>query len=77
MDLLKAPRFPYQKKLHNKGHLNLAAEVLNGFSPGVFKRFFVTPSKNSNSGNLEPNSELIKFLFLKVTLKPTILNSDS
>ena len=35
-DLLEAPRFPYQKRFHNKGHLNLATEVLKGFSPGVF-----------------------------------------
>ena len=35
-DLLEAPRFPYQKRFHNKGHLNLAMEVLKGFSPGVF-----------------------------------------
>ena len=27
MDLLKVLRFPYQKKLRNKGHLNLETEV--------------------------------------------------
>ena len=36
MDLLKTPTFPYQKIIHNKGLLNLATEVLKGFSPGVF-----------------------------------------
>ena len=48
MDLLKAPRFPYQKRkrIHNKGHLNLATEVLKGFSPGVFNRLCVTHNKN-------------------------------
>ena len=39
-------------------------EVLKGFSPGVFNRFCVTQRKNSNSGNLEPKTELIIFLFL-------------
>ena len=46
MDLLKVPRFPYQKRIHNKGHLNLATEVLKGFSPGVFSRLYVTHNKN-------------------------------
>ena len=48
MDLLKAPRFPYQKRkrIHNKGHLNLATEVLKGFSPVVFNRLCVTHNKN-------------------------------
>ena len=46
MDLLKAPRFPYQKRIQNKGHLNLATEVLKGFSPGVFNRLCVTHNKN-------------------------------
>ena len=46
MDLLKVPRFPYQKRIHNKGHLNLATEVLKGFSPGVFNRLCVTHNKN-------------------------------
>ena len=75
MDLLKAPYFPYQKRLHKKGHLNLANEVLEGF--GLFNRPFVTHSKNSNSGNLELKSELIIFQFLKVTLKTIVVNSDS
>ena len=38
MDLLKAPRFPYQKRIHNKGHLNLAIEVLKRLSSGVFNK---------------------------------------
>ena len=46
MDLLKVPRFPYQKGIHNKGHLNLATEVLKGFSPGVFNRLYVIHNKN-------------------------------
>ena len=46
MDLLKAPRFSYQKRIHNKKHLNLATEVLKDFSPGVFNRLCVTHSKN-------------------------------
>ena len=41
MDLLKA-----QKKIQNKGHLNLATDVLKGFSPGVFNRLYVTHNKN-------------------------------
>ena len=46
MDLLKAPRFPYQKIIQNKGHLNLTTEVLKEFIPGVFNRLFVTDKKN-------------------------------
>ena len=46
MDLLKVPRFIYQKRIHNKGHLNLAIEVLKGFSPGVFNKLYVTHNKN-------------------------------
>ena len=46
MDLLKVPRFPYQKRIHNKGHLNLATEVMNGLSPGVFNRLYITHNKN-------------------------------
>ena len=46
MDLLKAPSFSYRKRIHNKLHLNLAAEVLNVFSPGIFNRLCVTHNKN-------------------------------
>ena len=46
MDLLKVPRFPYQKRIHNKGQLNLVTEVLKGFSPGVFNRLYVNYNKN-------------------------------
>ena len=46
MDLLKVPRFSYQKRIHNKGHLNLATEVLKGLSPGVFNRLYVPHNKN-------------------------------
>ena len=46
MDLLKVPRFPYQKRIHNKGRLNLATKVLKGFSPGIFNRLYVTHNKN-------------------------------
>ena len=35
-ELLEAPRFPYQKRFHNKGHLNLATKVLKDFSSGLF-----------------------------------------
>ena len=50
--LLKAPRFPYKKRLQNKGHINLVTEVLKGFSPSVFNRLCVTHSKSSKNGNL-------------------------
>ena len=46
MGLLKALRFPYQKRIHNKGHLNLTAEILRGFILGVFNRLCVTHNKN-------------------------------
>ena len=45
MDLLKVPRFPYQKKVHNKGYLNLAIQVLKCFRPGIFNRVYVTHNK--------------------------------
>ena len=46
MDLLKVPRFPCPKRIHNKGHFNLTTEVLKGFSPSVFSRLYVTQNKN-------------------------------
>ena len=45
MDLLKVPRFPYQKRIHKKGHLNLATGVLKGFRPGVLSRLYATHNK--------------------------------
>ena len=76
MDLLKAPRFPDQKRINNKGHLTLATEVLKGFSPGVFNSFCVTHNKNLQQPKFR-TKELIIFLFSKVTLKATAINSDS
>ena len=46
MDLLKAPRFPNQKRIHRKGHLTLVTDVLKGFIPGVFNSLCVTHNKN-------------------------------
>ena len=81
MDLFKVPRFPYLKSIHNKGHLNLATEILKSFSPGVFNRLYVTHDKNLGQRKFRPkeranNSELIIFLFSKVTLKARAVNSD-
>ena len=45
MDLLKVPRFPYLKRIHNKGHVNLATKVLKGFGLGVYNRLYVTHNK--------------------------------
>ena len=42
MDKLKISRFLFQRRLHNKGHLNLTTEVPKGFSPGVFNRLWRT-----------------------------------
>ena len=77
MDLLKDPSFPYQKRLHNKGHLNLATEVLKGLSLGVYSRLCVTYRENSNNGNLKLKSRLITFFFLKEVLKAAVTNSNS
>ena len=46
MDLLKAPKFPYQKRTHKKVHLNLATTVLKGFIPGFFNSLCVTHNEN-------------------------------
>ena len=73
MDLLKVPRFPYQKRLRNKGYLNLATEVLKDFSPGVFSRHYVNHIKNLEQRKFRADI----FLFSKVTLKATAVNSDS
>ena len=70
MDLFKAPRFSYQKRFHNKGHLNFC------FWAGVFNRVYVTISKSSSSERVT-KCELIVFLFLKVALKATDVKSDS
>ena len=76
MDLLKVPRFPYQKRFHNKGYLNLATETLTGFSLYAFNRLCVTHEKSSNNGNLEPKSQLIS-LFFKVALKAIVVYSNN
>ena len=79
MDLLKAPRFTYQKRIHNKGHVNLTTEVMKGFSPGVINRLCVTHKKNlvqQKCRTKEP-AKLIIFLFSKVTVKATDVNSNS
>ena len=72
MDLLKVPRFRYQKGLHNKGTFNLATEVLKDYSPSIFNMLCVTQSKSSDNGNLEPKSKLKIFFFLKVALKAMV-----
>ena len=77
MDLLKAPRFPYQKRIDNKEHLDLATEVLKDFSPGVFNRSCLTHTKKKNSEQRKFRSELIMFLFSKVTVKATAVNPGS
>ena len=63
MDLLKVPRFPYLKRLHNKGHLNFVTELMKDFSPSFSNKLYVTHSESCNNGNLEPKSELIIFFF--------------
>ena len=77
MDLLKDPSFPYQKRLHNKEHLNLATEVLKGLILGVYSRLCVTHRENSNNGNLKLKSRLIIFFFFKEVLKAAVTNSNS
>ena len=42
-------RFPYKKRFHNKGSINLAKQVLKGFSPGVFNILCVTHSKSNKT----------------------------
>ena len=74
---VESSRFPYLKRHCNKGHLNLVRELLKGFSPNVFNKLYVTHSKSSNKGNLEPKCELIIFSFFIVALKATVVNSDS
>ena len=76
MDLLKSLRFPYQKRLQNKGPPRFGNKHSEGFSPGIFNKLCVTHSKSSNSGKLEQKSKLISFIFLKVTLKAIVV-SDS
>ena len=58
MDLSKTPMFLYQRRLYNKGHLNLTTEVPKKFSPDVFNRLRVTHSKSSDKGNFELKSDL-------------------
>ena len=50
MDELKVLRFPYQKKIHNKGHLNLAKDS-EGFSPYVINALCETHSKSNKHEN--------------------------
>ena len=55
MDLLKVSRFLYQKRIHNKGHLNLATAVLKDFSSGVFNRFYVNQNKTLEQRKFKTN----------------------
>ena len=48
---VKIPRLPYQKRFYNKGHLTLAAEVLEGFAPSVFNRLCEIHDKNNKNGD--------------------------
>lgn len=36
MNILKVLRFPYQKRLYNRGHLNVGKKILEGLIPGAF-----------------------------------------
>ena len=73
MDLSKVRRYSYQARLHDKGQLNLATEVLKSFSPGVSDMFCVTHIKSSNNGTSGP----IISAFFKVALKATVVNPEN
>ena len=84
MDLLKAPRFPYEKRIHNKGHLNLATEVLKGFSPGVFNMVCVTHNENLEQRKFRTKARANNIYLFKsysesygYPLKATAINSYS
>ena len=93
MDLLKVPRFRYQKRIHNKGHLNLATEVLKGFNRGVSNRPYVTHNKNLEQrkfrtkerannislfkGNSESYAKKHSVFNFYVALKAAIMNANS
>ena len=75
MDLSKTPMFLYQRRLYNKGHLNLTTEVPKKFSPDVFNRLRVTHNKSSDKGNLELTEEWPENIFFKVVYgKRSIFN---
>ena len=76
MNVLKVSRFSCQKRLHKKERVNLAEELLEGFSPCIFNRLCVTHFKSSSNGNLDPKSEMVTFFFFKGALKVTVVNSD-
>ena len=61
MDMSKTPMFLYQRRLYNKGHLNLTREVPQKFTPDVFNRLRVTHGKSSDEGNFELKSDLKTF----------------
>ena len=55
----------------------MATEVLKGFSPGIFNRLYITHNKNLEQWKFRTKEQAIIFLFSKVTLKATVVNSDS
>ena len=65
MDLLKVPSFPYQKRIHNKGHLTLATEVQKGFSPGAFNMLCVTRNKNLEQRKFRTKEQAINISLFK------------
>ena len=49
----------------NKGYLNLAAEVLKGFSPDVFNRLCVTHNKNLEQWKFRTKERVINLFLFK------------
>ena len=75
MDLLKGPRFPYQKRIHNKVDFSLEIEVLKGFSPGVLNRLYVTHNKKLEQRKFRMKKQANISLF-KSNSEATAVNSD-
>ena len=47
IDLIKILKSHYHKRFYNKGHLNLATEILKGINPGVSAASHVTHQKSN------------------------------
>lgn len=70
MDMLKITKFPFQKRFHNKQHINLPTEFLKGSSTGVSNIFSATHGKSNKNGKIRSSTQTVDrdhsvFIFFK------------
>ena len=54
---VESSKVSLQKRFYNKGHLKIGNRGSEGFWSRCFQRFYITQSKSSNNGDLQPKIE--------------------